>query len=105
MIDFVECYYYNTPFTPEETISGNQAVRMAFEKLILRIVGTKLTPKQKVVFLKKYEQGKRQIEIAKELNLTQPTISRIILSAKENVNEYLSFCYYAIMISHSQYIW
>lgn len=63
MIDFVECYYYNTPFTPKETISGNQAVRMAFEKLIPIIVETKLTPKQKVVFLKNTSKAKDKLKL------------------------------------------
>lgn len=92
MIDFVECVYDN-----KNIESDNNKIRAAFMKVLPLIIKNELTEKQRRSFEEKHLNNRTETEIAKLLNLTQPTISWHITSAKQKINNYLLYCYYLMI--------
>ena len=61
-------------------------MRNTYEKELIENI---LTSKQKTIY-QKYQSGLTETEIARELNLSQPTVSRHINVAKDKINAILN---------------
>lgn len=60
-----------------------------------------LTEKQKQVYLL-HSKGMKQDEIAKELRISQPTVSRILRGATDKVNDYLKIAELAVIVAKTK---
>ena len=61
--------------SPEESILDKLAREDYIDKICLKEAIEKLSERQKTIIKKKYYGGKRQCDIAKELNVTSPAVS------------------------------
>lgn len=102
MLDLVDSFYYNTD-TLNDGDDRLQAQRKAFSSIIPLIVQNELSERQSVCFRYKYLSGKSQREIARILNLSQPTVSRHINSAKDIINHSLQYCILALKSGLDEY--
>ena len=66
-------------------------------------MNNELTQKQSVCLRYKYINNKNQAEIAEILQLSQPTVSRHISTAKEIMNNSLQYCYIALTKAIDEY--
>lgn len=67
------------------------------ESLIPDIINAKLTNRQQDC-MNLYVKGKTQIDISKELDISQSTISIHISNASKIINEYIHYCLKAVQI-------
>ncbi len=96
MIDFVEEYMTDcNPFT-EDGFDEQKIMMKAISKALPVIIKNELTPRQSLCLRMFYIHGKSQIEIARELKLSQPTVSRHIKTAKDITNKFLGYCIYSV---------
>lgn len=100
--DYLDNYYYDlgNPLGGEEC---NLARKRAFSVILPFLMKQELTERQYICLKYKYDSGKSQEEIARLLNLSQPTVSRHIKSAKEIINNNLKYCYAAVTAAISEY--
>lgn len=103
MIDFAEDYYYNLTGIDCESEDKAIARRKAFSVILPIIIENELTPRQSTCFKFKYLENKTQDEIASQLKLSQPTVSRHINTAKDIVNNNLKYCYLAVSKGIDEY--
>lgn len=103
MIDFANDYYYNLTSISDESDDKAIARRKAFSAVLPIIIENELTPRQSTCFKFKYLENKTQEEIASQLKLSQPTVSRHINTAKDIVNNKLKYCYLALSKGIDEY--
>lgn len=103
MIDFADEFYYNLTSTFGESDDKAIARRRAFSAVLPIIIDNELTPRQSTCFKFKYLENKTQDEIASQLKLSQPTVSRHISTAKDIVNNNLKYCYLALSKGIDEY--
>lgn len=96
MINFVEEYMSGTSLINEDGFDEQKIMFKAISKVLPIILKSELTPRQNLCLRMFYIHGKSQIEIARELKLSQPTVSRHIKTAKDIMNKYLSYCTYSV---------
>lgn len=104
MTDFIENYFSGSKqFEPSE-IDSQKISKAAISSVLPIILKNDLTERQAICLKLRYVNGMNQIEIAKKLHLSQPTVSRHIIAAKEIVNNRLSYCLAAINKTNSLWI-
>ncbi|MBR6392190.1 MAG: sigma-70 family RNA polymerase sigma factor [Eubacterium sp.] len=102
-MDFVDSYYYNLGVMNSGNTDYDKARSKAFSLVLPYIMEQKLTERQRSCIECKYMLGKSQQETAEMLNLTQPTVSRHIASAKKELNEELKYCFAAVTAALGEY--
>ncbi len=106
MIDFVDAYMQNSNIETEE-IDGFDEQRIlskSVSKVLPLIIKNELTPKQSLCLRMFYIHGKTQTQIAEELKLSQPTVSRHISVAKKILNKNLGYCLYCVKQANEQWL-
>ena len=102
MIDFTE-NYFNSNYSQLDGYDREKAKQKAFQTVVPLIMNNELTQKQSVCLRYKYINNKNQAEIAEILQLSQPTVSRHISTAKEIMNNSLQYCYIALTKAIDEY--
>ena len=102
MIDFTE-NYFNSNYSQLDGYDREKAKQKAFQAVVPLIMNNELTQKQSVCLRYKYINNKNQAEIAEILQLSQPTVSRHISTAKEIMNNSLQYCYIALTKAIDEY--
>lgn len=104
MIDFVE-EYMSPKATPSDNGYDEQRILIkSISKALPLIIKNELTERQSLCLRLFYVFGKSQVEIARELKLSQPTVSRHIKTAKDIVNKFLSYCFYSVKQANEQWL-
>lgn len=104
MINFVEAYMTDKNAEPEEQWDEQRILIKAVSQALPLIVKNELTQKQSLCLRLFYIHNKSQVEIARELKLSQPTVSRHIKSAREITNRFLNYCYYSVSKANEQWL-
>lgn len=104
MIDFVEEYMSDKNTREDDGFDEQRILISSISKALPLIIKNELTPRQSVCLRMFYVFGKSQVEIARELKLSQPTVSRHIKAAKDIVNKYLSYSFYAVKQANEQWL-
>lgn len=104
MIDFVEEYMSDTNNYEDNGFDEQRILIKSISKVLPIIIKNELTPRQSLCLRMFYVFGKSQVEIAKELKLSQPTVSRHIKSAKDIVNRFLSYSFYSVKQANEQWL-
>lgn len=102
MIDFMESFYC-TDYSKLDGYDKERAKQKAFAAVVPLIMDNELTQKQSICLRYKYINNKNQAEIAEILQLSQPTVSRHISTAKDIVNNSLQYCYIALTKAIDEY--
>ena len=102
MIDFMESFYC-TDYSQLDGYDREKAKQKAFQAVVPLIMNNELTQKQSVCLRYKYINNKNQAEIAELLQLSHPTVSRHISTAKEIMNNSLQYCYIALTKAIDEY--
>lgn len=102
MVDLVDAYYYGKMSNMDGYDKGN-AKKAGFGEILPIIMDNELTKRQSLCLKYKYIYGKSQAEIADLLNISQPTVSRHINTAKDIVNNTLTYCLFAMDKSIDEY--
>lgn len=76
----------------------------ALSLVLPKIIENELTPRQSLCLRLFYVHGKTQTEIARELKLSQPTVSRHINTAMAVVNKILGYCLYSVKKANEQWL-
>jgi RNA polymerase sigma factor (sigma-70 family) len=104
MIDFVEEYMSPKGNNDNEEFDEQRILIKSISKVLPLIIKNELTERQSLCLRMFYVFGKSQVEIANELKLSQPTVSRHIKSAKEIVNRFLTYSFYSVKQANEQWI-
>lgn len=104
MIDFVEAYMSDANSYQEEGFDERKVLKNSITKVLPLILKNELTDRQSLCLRLFYVHGKNQTEIAKELKLSQPTVSRHIKTAKDITNKCLTYCIYAVKQANEQWL-
>ena len=103
MIDFVE--EFMSPVETEDNGFDEQRILIkSISKVLPVIIKNELTQRQNLCLRMFYVHGKSQVEIARELKLSQPTVSRHISTAKAIVNKCLAYCFYSVKQANEQWL-
>ena len=102
MIDFIDSYYYGDDRSSCD-IDSQKVSRSAISSVLPLILKNDLTDRQRVCLKMKYVDDLNQAEIAKRLNLSQPTVCRHIAIAKSIVNNRLSYC--LVVLNRANNMW
>ena len=95
-MDVLDFYYYSVTTGFDDGALSDNARRKAISLVLPQIMERDLTPQQNLCLRYKYVNNMSQAEIAKKLKISQPTVSRRINTAKDTVNEKLSYCFLAV---------
>ncbi|HBN38664.1 MAG TPA: hypothetical protein DD404_03970 [Ruminococcaceae bacterium] len=104
MIDFVEEYMTDINNYEDNGFDEQRILIKAMSKVLPMIIKNELTERQNLCLRMFYVFGKSQVEIARELKLSQPTVSRHIKSAKDIVNKFLSYSFYSVKQANEQWL-
>lgn len=104
MIDFVEAYMSDANSYQEDGFDERKVLKNSITKVLPLILKNELTDRQSLCLRLFYVYGKSQTEIAKELKLSQPTVSRHIKTAKDITNKCLTYCIYAVKQANEQWL-
>lgn len=104
MIDFVEAYMSDSNTTVDDGFDDRKILMKSVSKVLPLILENELTQRQSLCLRLCYVYGKSQTEIARELKLSQPTVSRHIKTAKAITNKCLSYCVYAVKQANEQWL-
>lgn len=103
MIDLIDNYYVNQNVFDYSDIDTQKVSKNAVESVLPLILKNELTERQRICLKMKYVQNLSQMEISEKLHFSQPTVSRHIASAKDVVNNRLSYC--LIVLNRANSIW
>lgn len=105
MISFVEEYMSDKNINNDECECDGQKIMLkAMSKVLPLIIKNELTDRQSICLRLFYVHNKTQLEIARELKLSQPTVSRHISTAKDIVKKYLNYCLYTVSSANEQWL-
>lgn len=104
MIDFVEEYMSDKNKFQDNGYDEQRIMLSAISKALPLILKNELTDRQSLCLRMFYVHGKSQVEIARELKLSQPTVSRHIATAKTIVNKFLAYCFYSVKQANEQWL-
>lgn len=102
MRDIIDHYYLNQEF--ERDMDSQKISRKAISSVLPLILKNDLTERQQSCLKLKYVSNLSQTQIADRLNLSQPTVCRHISTAKDIVNNRLSYCLVALNRANSLWI-
>lgn len=92
MAGFIEEICAAPAGTDYEGVNYRSISRRAIKEVLPIIIEQDLTERQKICIKKSYYEGKTQSEIAEELLLSQPTVSRHIKTAQDIIRNRLYYC-------------
>lgn len=104
MIDFVDTYMTDSNRFEEDGYDEQRILVKSISSVLPLIIENELTPRQSLCLRLFYVHGKSQTEIARQLKLSQPTVSRHIASAKAITNKCLSYCFYSVKKANEQWL-
>lgn len=104
MINFVEEYMTDKSKYDDNGFDEQRILLKSISKVLPLIIKNELTPRQSLCLRLFYVHHKSQVEIARELKLSQPTVSRHINAAKDITNKYLGYCFYSVKNANEQWI-
>lgn len=104
MIDFVEEFMGVSKQADIDGFDEQRILVKSMSKVLPLIIKNELTERQNLCLRMFYVYGKNQVEIARELKLSQPTVSRHISTAKAIVNKCLAYCYYSVKQANEQWL-
>lgn len=102
MIDFINKYRMHENLVQDDE-EKSIIVRSVFDKIIPIILENELTSRQKNCIELSYFKDMSQREIAENLGVTQPTVSRHIRDGVSIVNRHLSYCYFSVVQGLNEY--
>lgn len=103
MTDLIENYYADQSISDDDDVDTQAVCKNAVKTVLPLILKNELTPRQRECLKMKYVQNLSQIEIARRLHVSQPTVCRHITLAKDIVNNRLSYC--LVALKKANYIW
>lgn len=104
MISFIDEYMTDKNRFDDDGYDEQKILLKSISKVLPLIIKNELTPKQSLCLRLFYIHNKSQVEIARELKLSQPTVSRHIKTAKDITNKYLNYCYYSVSKANEQWL-
>lgn len=104
MINFVEEYMSDKNVFEDNGFDEQRILVKSISKVLPLIIENELTQRQNLCLRMFYIFGKSQAEIARELKLSQPTVSRHIKTARDIVNKFLSYSYYSVKQANEQWL-
>lgn len=104
MIDYFSEYMTIDKKIDDDGYDEQRILLKSISKVLPVIMKNELTPRQYFCLRLFYVHHKSQSEIAKELKLSQPTVCVHINTAKDTVNKYLNYCFYALKKSNEQWL-
>ncbi len=104
MVNFVDAYMRDVNKYDEEPIDDRRILIKSVSSVLPRIIEYELTEKQRLCVKMFYVQGKNQVEIARQLKLSQPTVSRHIHSAKTILNRFIGYCFLSVEKANEQWL-
>ncbi len=104
MIDFVDTYMTDANRFEEDGYDEQRILVKSISSVLPIIIENELTPRQSLCLRLFYVHGKSQTEIARQLKLSQPTVSRHIATAKAITNKCLSYCFYSVKKANEQWL-
>lgn len=103
MIDFIDSYMTDANAYEEYEHDEQRIMLKAVSKVLPKIIENELTPRQSLCLRLFYVHNKSQTEIARELKLSQPTVSRHISTAKAITNKCLYYCCLAVKNANAEW--
>lgn len=104
MIDFVDTYMTDANAYDDAGYDEQKILLKSMSKVLPLIIKNELTPKQSLCLRLFYVHRKSQTEIARQLRLSQPTVSRHIKTGKDITNKFLNYCYYSVNKANEQWL-
>lgn len=104
MKSFLEECVADRDFFEDDSDDEQKILRKSLSCVLSKIIENELTPRQSICLRLFYIHGKTQTEIARELKLSQPTVSRHINTAKAIVNKILGYCLYSVKKANEQWL-
>lgn len=104
MKDFLEECVADRDVFENESDDEQKILSKALSRVLPKIIENELTPRQSICLRLFYVHGKTQTEIARELKLSQPTVSRHINTARAIVNKILGYCLYSVKKANEQWL-
>lgn len=106
MISFVDSYMrdMNNYNIDDSELDEQKILIKSITGVLPKILEYELTEKQRLCIKLFYLQGKSQTEIARQLRLSQPTVSRHINSAKTILNKFIGYCFYSVKKANDQWL-
>ncbi len=104
MKDFLEECIADRDFFENDSDDEQKILSKALSRVLPKIIENELTPRQSICLRLFYVHGKTQTEIARELKLSQPTVSRHINTARAIVNKILGYCLYSVKKANEQWL-
>lgn len=104
MKDFLEECVADRDFFEDDSDDEQKILSKALSLVLPKIIENELTPRQSICLRLFYVHGKTQTEIARELKLSQPTVSRHINTARAIVNKILGYCLYSVKKANEQWL-
>ncbi len=104
MINFVEEYMSDKNVFEDNGFDEQRILVKSISKVLPLIIENELTQRQNLCLRMFYIFGKSQAEIARELKLSQPTVSRHLKTARDIVNKFLSYSYYSVKQANEQWL-
>ncbi|MDD6729162.1 MAG: sigma factor-like helix-turn-helix DNA-binding protein [Eubacteriales bacterium] len=104
MKDFLEECVAGKDFFEDDSADEQKILSRALSSVLPQIIKNELTERQSICLRLFYVHGKSQTEIARELKLSQPTVSRHINSARVIVNKILGYCLYSVKKANEQWL-
>ncbi|MDD6619506.1 MAG: sigma-70 family RNA polymerase sigma factor [Eubacteriales bacterium] len=104
MKDFLEECVADRDFFDNDSDDEQKILSKALSRVLPKIIENELTPRQSICLRLFYVHGKTQTEIARELKLSQPTVSRHINTARAIVNKILGYCLYSVKKANEQWL-
>lgn len=104
MKDFLEECVADRDFFENDSDDEQKILSKALSRVLPKIIENELTPRQSICLRLFYVHGKTQTEIARELKLSQPTVSRHINTARAIVNKILGYCLYSVKKANEQWL-
>lgn len=104
MAGFIEELYAAPDYNDGGTVNYKSISRRAIKEVLPIIIKQDLTERQRRCVEMMYYEGKTQSEIARELLLSQPTVSRHIKTAQRIIRNRLFYCDAALESAERQII-
>lgn len=104
MIDFVDEYMRDANAYDDSGFDEQRVISHSLSSVLPLIIEKELTPKQRTCIRLFYVNNKSQAEIARELRVSQPTVSRHISTAKAIINKIIRYCYYTTKKANDQWL-
>ncbi|MCC8073931.1 MAG: sigma-70 family RNA polymerase sigma factor [Clostridiales bacterium] len=103
MLNFAEEYMTDANSYDEE-IDEQRIMSAAVSSVLELILKNELTTKQNLCLRMFYVHGKTQTQIARELKISQPTVSRHISTGRDILNKFLGYCVFAVKKANNEWL-